>query len=109
MHELGIARNVVAIVREHAGEQQVTRVRLEVGKLSAIIPDALRFCFDVCVDGTSLQGAALEIEESPGRWHCRDCGSDFRHDGFGGACACGSHQLDCVGGEELKVIEMETA
>lgn len=109
MHELGIARNVVAIVGEHAGRQRVTRVRLEVGRLSAIVPDALRFCFDVCSDGTALAGARLEIDELPGRWRCRDCGWVFDSDRFGSRCRCGSAQLDCIGGEELKVIEMETA
>ncbi len=109
MHELGIARNVVAIVGERAGDQRVTRVRLEVGRLAAVVPDALRFCFDVCSDGTALQGATLEIDERPGQWRCRDCGHAFASDRFGVPCRCGSGRLDCIGGEELKVIEMETA
>ncbi len=48
MHELGITQNIVAIVSERAGEQKVCRVKLEIGKLSAIFPDAIRFCFDIC-------------------------------------------------------------
>jgi hydrogenase nickel incorporation protein HypA/HybF len=46
MHELAITRNVIAICVEHAGGARVTRVRLEIGKLSGIMADAVRFCFD---------------------------------------------------------------
>ena len=57
MHELGIAQEVVALVAEHA-QGKVTRVVLEIGKLSAILPDAIRFCFDLCSEGTVVAGAA---------------------------------------------------
>ncbi len=57
MHELGIAQEVVALVAEHA-QGKVTRVVLEIGKLSAILPDAVRFCFDLCSEGTVVAGAA---------------------------------------------------
>jgi hydrogenase nickel incorporation protein HypA/HybF len=66
MHELGITRNIVAIVSEQAGEQRVIRIRLTIGKLSAIMPDAIRFCFDVCAKNTPLEGALLEIDQPPG-------------------------------------------
>ncbi|MHC5825016.1 MAG: hydrogenase/urease maturation nickel metallochaperone HypA, partial [Nostoc sp.] len=47
MHELGITKNIVAIVAEHARGAKVQRVLLEIGKLSAIMPNAIRFCFDI--------------------------------------------------------------
>ena len=67
MHELSITRNVVAIVTERAQGQRVTRVRLEIGRLSAVVPDSIRFCFDICAQGTPLEGAELEIIESAGQ------------------------------------------
>ena len=67
MHELSITRNVVAIVSERAAGQRVTRVRLEIGRLSAVVPDSIRFCFDICAQGTPLEGAELEIVESAGQ------------------------------------------
>ena len=67
MHELSITRNVVAIVSERAVGQRVTRVRLEIGRLSAVVPDSIRFCFDICAQGTPLEGAELEIVESGGQ------------------------------------------
>jgi hydrogenase nickel incorporation protein HypA/HybF len=67
VHELSITRNVVAIVSERAEGQRVTRVRLEIGRLTAVVPDSIRFCFDICAQGTPLEGAALEIIESAGQ------------------------------------------
>jgi hydrogenase nickel incorporation protein HypA/HybF len=67
VHELSITRNVVAIVSERAEGQRVTRVRLEIGRLSAVVPDSIRFCFDICAQGTPLEGAELEIIESAGQ------------------------------------------
>jgi hydrogenase nickel incorporation protein HypA/HybF len=67
VHELSITRNVVAIVSERAVGQRVTRVRLEIGRLSAVVPDSIRFCFDICAQGTPLEGAELEIMESAGQ------------------------------------------
>jgi hydrogenase nickel incorporation protein HypA/HybF len=67
VHELSITRNVVAIVSERAEGQRVTRVRLEIGRLSAVVPDSIRFCFDICAQGTPLEGAELEILESAGQ------------------------------------------
>lgn len=55
MHELGITRNIVAIVSEHAGDNKVKRVSLEIGKLSAIMPDAIRFYFDVFSERVNTQ------------------------------------------------------
>lgn len=107
MHELGITRNIVAIVSEHAGDNKVKRVSLEIGKLSAIMPDAIRFCFDVCSKDTQLEGAALLIEEVPGRGRCEVCGAEIELQQVFGQCPCGSHHIQCIAGEEMKIREME--
>jgi hydrogenase nickel incorporation protein HypA/HybF len=108
MHELGITRNIIAIVSEHARGERVKRVRLEIGHLSAILPDAIRFCFDVCRDGTLLAAAELEIDEIPGRGRCEDCGNDLELAELYGECACGSHNIRLFAGQELNIKEMET-
>ncbi len=107
MHELGITQNIVAIVSERAGEQKVTRVKLEIGTLSAIVPDAIRFCFDLCAQGTSLEGAALEIDEIAGRGKCKGCGEEMPLSLLAGICQCGSRDIICVAGQELNIKEME--
>ncbi|MEH2165097.1 MAG: hydrogenase maturation nickel metallochaperone HypA [Nostoc sp.] len=107
MHEFGITQNIVAIVTEHAKGAKVQRVLLEIGKLSAIMPDAIRFCFDICTQGTLLEGAILEILEIPGLGRCRQCGAEIALDKPFGICNCGSVQLDLLTGEQLKIKEIE--
>ena len=108
MHELSITRNIVAIVSERANGAKVTRVTLEVGKLSAVIPEAIRFCFDVVAQGTVLEGARLEVIEVPGRGRCRVCGLDVELRQLVERCACGSSDLDRLTGEELTIKQMVT-
>lgn len=107
MHELGITQNIVAIVSEHAQGAKVQRVVLEIGQLSAILPDSIKFCFDVCTQGTVLVGAILEIREIPGLALCRECGAEIHLNKPFGVCSCGSVQLDLIAGEELKIKEIE--
>jgi hydrogenase nickel incorporation protein HypA/HybF len=107
MHELGITQEVLALVTEHSKGAKVLRVVLEIGKLTAILPDAVRFCFDLCSEGTVAEGARLEIIETPGRARCRSCGAEQTIQEPYGACACGSVDQDWLSGNELKVKEME--
>ena len=107
MHELGITQNIVAIVAEYAKGAKVQRVLIEIGNLSAIMPDAVRFCFDICSKGTVLEGAVLEIIEIPGLARCRQCGAAVPLEQPFGICSCGSVELDLITGEELQIKEME--
>jgi hydrogenase nickel incorporation protein HypA/HybF len=109
MHELGITRHIVAICCEHAAGARVARVTVEIGRLSAVLPDAVRFCFDVCSRGTLLESAHLEIVETPGLGRCRRCDAQIALAVPYGRCACGSASLKIVGGEELKVRSLELA
>jgi hydrogenase nickel incorporation protein HypA/HybF len=107
MHELGITQNIIAIVSENAQGKKVQRVLLEIGKLSAIMPEAIEFCFDVCAQGTIVEGAILEILEIPGMARCSQCSATFYVDKPFGICECGSLQIEILTGEELKIKEME--
>lgn len=109
MHELGITRNVVAMCAERAGGAQVIHVTLEIGKLAAVMPDSVRFCFDICARGTPVEGAALEIIETAGRARCRDCGGEVALTELFGRCDCGSVNLQLIAGEEVKIKQMEVA
>jgi hydrogenase nickel incorporation protein HypA/HybF len=108
MHELGITQNIVEIVAEQAQGLVVQRVVLEIGQLSAILPDSIQFCFDVCTQGTVLETATLEIIEIPGLGKCRHCGTEvFLDQPFGVCPNCDSIELEIVQGEELKIKEIE--
>ncbi|WP_267382778.1 hydrogenase maturation nickel metallochaperone HypA [Cyanobacterium sp. uoEpiScrs1] len=108
MHELGITRNVVAIVAEHAKGLLVKRVTLEIGQLSTVMVDSIYFCFDICCQGTVLEGATLEIIEVPGRGKCQNCGAEVNlSQPFGSCDCCHSVKLDIIQGQELKIKEIE--
>src|SRR5688572_2235882 len=109
MHELAITQEVVAMVSERVAGARVTRVVLEIGRLSAVMPDAVRFCFDLCAEGTPLEGAALEVIETPGRARCRGCGGTVMLARPFGACGCGGTDLEWLSGDELKIKEVEVA
>ena len=108
MHELGITQNIVAIAAEYASGHPVKRITLEIGKLTAIMPDAIRFCFDVCCQGTILDGARLEIIEPPGLARCQRCSAMVPLELPFGVCECGCQELQIVQGEELSIKELET-
>lgn len=108
MHELSIASSIVDICTEHARGARVLRVRVEVGRLAAVLPDSLRFCFEVCAQGTALEGAELEILEQPGRALCENCGCEISLSHPYGRCECGG-MLRIFAGKELRVKEMEVA
>jgi hydrogenase nickel incorporation protein HypA/HybF len=108
MHELSLATAVVDACAERAAGARVLRVRLEVGQLAAVLPDALRFCFDVCAKGTAVEGAALDILETPGQAVCDDCQCSVALAAPFDRCACGG-LLRIVAGKELRVKDMEIA
>ncbi len=107
MHEMGITQSIVAIVSEQAAGRKVRRVTLEIGKLAAIMPESIRFCFDVVSQGSALDGAALDIIEIPGRARCLACGAEVALTEPFGRCSCGSHRLERLAGEELNIKSME--
>jgi hydrogenase nickel incorporation protein HypA/HybF len=66
MHELGIVTQVVELAAERAGAARVTRLVLAIGRDSLVLPDAIRFAFELATESTPLEGARLEIREVVG-------------------------------------------
>ena len=109
MHELGLTQEIIEIVAQNAEERKVKRIVLEIGKLSCVLPDAVRFCFDLCAAGTIAEGAELEIVQPPGRGRCRRCGAEFALHAVIARCVCGSSDIDWLTGEELRIKTLELA
>jgi hydrogenase nickel incorporation protein HypA/HybF len=69
MHELSIAHDIVATVTRHLPTENrapVRWVKLSVGMLNHFVSDSLRFCFAAASEGTALEGAQLDIDETSG-------------------------------------------
>jgi hydrogenase nickel incorporation protein HypA/HybF len=107
MHELAITQSVVDAVCERAAGRTVRSVQLRVGALTAVVPDAMRFCFDLVVEGTTAEGARLDIDLRRAATHCRTCGVDAEVDGTIALCPCGSADVDVTAGRELQIVSME--
>jgi hydrogenase nickel incorporation protein HypA/HybF len=107
MHELAIAQSVVDAVGEHSGGARVARVRLRVGALAGVVPDAIRFCFELVADGTCVEGADLVIEEVAGQGHCRTCDCAVALPDLILLCPCGSADVQILAGRELMVESID--
>lgn len=135
MHELSLAHSIgeiaVRTLREEMQTEELRReesrpadeadgvslrvgkVRVRVGDLSGVDPEALAFCFEV-VRGEWVETAeaVLEIQRRPARVRCLECGreSDLTLDAPSedGLCeGCGASRREVVGGRELEVFGVE--
>ena len=110
MHELAITEAVVDAILERTGEAEVRCVRLEIGRLSGVVPDAVRFSFEVLREGTSLHGARLEIIEPAGNGRCRTCTMMFDVDDPIVLCpACGGADVEVQSGRDLRILSVEVS
>jgi hydrogenase nickel incorporation protein HypA/HybF len=107
MHELGIAMEIVDLATERANGAEVKRVVIEVGALTAVLPDALAFAWDCVIEDTALAHAKLEIVTMPGRGRCRASQAEQELTSPFGRCVCGTTDLELVAGEELRIRELE--
>ncbi len=109
MHELSITQAAVEAILRQTGQAPIRRVTLEIGALAGVVVDSVRFCFDIVVNGTPLQGAVLEVIEPPGRARCRDCEQVFVVDDprILLCPGCGSAHVGVLSGRELKIKSVE--
>lgn len=107
MHELAITQSVVDAACDRAAGRPVRSIRIQVGALTAVVPQAMLFCFDLVTEGTVAEGASLQIEQCAGGAHCRSCGTDFALADTILLCPCGSADVAVTAGRELQILSME--
>lgn len=111
MHEMSLCENIREIIEAEArtsGFTRVNRVWLEVGALSCVEPDALRFGFDVVMRGSVAEGATVEITTPPAKARCLACHETaplaHRYD----LCPhCGAGPMEMLQGDALKLSKLE--
>ncbi|MEU1277982.1 hydrogenase maturation nickel metallochaperone HypA [Streptomyces sp. NPDC005805] len=111
MHEMSLALAVVDQVEEAARERgagSVASVRLSVGELAGVVPQALAFCFELACAGTLLEGAELTAETVPARAHCVPCDREWAVGMPPDLCCpgCGTPAQDLLSGRELRIAEV---
>lgn len=111
MHEFSIMESALAAAREQmlaAGATQIHRLRVRVGRLSGVVPEALRFAFDALKTETPAAGAELEIEEIAAACWCAGCGAEFETAGLNYECPrCHQPSGDLRRGRELELASLE--
>ena len=116
MHELSIMQNILDITLEYAAKnnaRKVTKIYLEIGELSGIVPDWMQSYFDFVSENTIAGKAELCIEWIPALIKCKSCGKEFQvsRDNPQINCSeCGvESQVEIITGREyyLKSIEID--
>ena len=111
MHELSImqsALNVALAQARQAGATQVHEIRLRIGALSGVVPDALEFAFEALVPGTLAEHAKLAFEHVPARFWCATCSWEFQSDDMFAECPdCHSLSGELRAGREMEVASLE--
>jgi hydrogenase nickel incorporation protein HypA/HybF len=111
MHELSLAENVMHIIENEAIAQNFSRVRsvtLEIGKLAAVEPEAMRMAFAAVSRDTLAAGARLVLVEVPGQGRCADCAAVVVMDDIPALCPqCGGARVRVMGGDRMRMLELE--
>jgi len=111
MHEMALCESMIEIIEREAGVQQFATVRavwVEIGALSHVEPEAMRFCFSAVARGGIAAGARFEIVSVPGAAWCMSCVKTVPLGQRYESCPeCGGYQLQITAGEELRIKELE--
>jgi hydrogenase nickel incorporation protein HypA/HybF len=111
MHELSImdgALNLALDEARRAGAERVYQIRLRIGALSGVVPEALQFAFEALAPGTPAEGAKLAIENVPARFWCAACAREFQSDNLFAECPdCHQFSGDLRAGREMELTSME--
>ena len=110
MHELSVASAVLNTAVKHADGRRVKHVCVHTGALRQVVPESLRFYWEIVARDTECEGATLELVEVAARLHCRDCDREWSPELPVFRCpGCGGSDVEVAAGEELSVdyIEVE--
>ncbi len=110
MHELSVATAVLDTALKHAGGRPVSEVGVRVGALRQVVPESLRFYFEIVARESPCEGAGLTLTEVEARLRCRRCGQEWAPQWVQFRCPeCAAGDVEVLAGEELLVdyIEVE--
>jgi hydrogenase nickel incorporation protein HypA/HybF len=107
MHEVSIAANILEIVgnelSKHNGAN-VEKLHLQIGSLSGVVVDSLRFALDVSKKNSVLHSAEIVIDEIAARASCCSCAFVFDADDYFVTCPrCQGCEIEFLSGKELLI------
>ncbi len=113
MHEVSLIQNLLAIATKTArdsGACHIHELRLRVGAMSSVVPEALQFAFEVVRKGTMAEDGCLVIEPVPAGSWCDRCQAEFVILDYSYECPT-CHQMcsELRRGMELELASMEVS
>lgn len=109
MHETSLMLDVLRTIEISAKDydfEEITEIKLVIGNINNVLPDALRFAFDSFKGHPPLaKDAKLILEERMPEAECKACGKKFVLPSMlDYACPdCGEHDIKLIGGDELYI------
>jgi len=111
MHEMSIAQSILDIVGEYMTKEdggRLLEVAVEVGELTAVVPDSLTFCYEALVENSPYENSKIRINVIPLTGTCSKCNNSFKIEKFEFLCpTCQSSNISVEGGEELRITHLE--
>ena len=111
MHEFSIMQSTLDTAGEKtraAGGTRIHRLTVRVGRLSGVVPEALRFAFEGLKRESLAANANLEIEEVPAVCWCPDCAEEFETADLKYECPrCHQPSGDLRRGREMELASLE--
>jgi hydrogenase nickel incorporation protein HypA/HybF len=112
MHELSIVDALIEQVgREvrrsgHCGK--VRAIELDIGRLSGVNCDSLRFAFELLAQGTLVEEAEIRIRQTKAACRCQTCNARTEIDDLVFECPkCASDAVTIEGGRDLILQNIE--
>lgn len=110
MHELSIAQSILSIAENATPKDHpvvVTGIGVQIGELSGVEIEPLKFALSIIKENTVLEKADLNIEIVQGEAECTQCKTIFPMHYFGSCCPnCGSYFVNILKGREMKVLNI---
>ena len=113
MHEVGLMQTALQMAFDHArnaGASRIHRMRLRVGALSGVVPEALEMAFLAATTDTPADGAEFIVEQVPVVIRCEQCGYEFCPNDVVFLCSnCGALNSCVRQGRELELTSLEVS
>lgn len=97
MHELPVTQEMFSLVIKYAksnNAKKINSIKLKIGALSTIIPENVRFYFEILSKNTIAEGAELIFEKDKSKAYCINCNKDFEIENLDLICPeCGGENV----------------
>ena len=108
MHEMSIAQSIWELARKRVpAGAMLRRVHVRAGPLRALDPESMQWAWDALSAEAGASEVRLDLATPPWTMRCADCNRQWESSELADRCACGSHRVEIIGGDELQLTSIE--